>query len=141
MKKICLLILISFLNLNCHKKENKNIQKKENKILESINKSKIIFKSKILDLGNIKSNDSIISVKYYFTNISDIPAKIEYVSPDCSCTGFKSPENPILKDSVGIIELLFNKKNKFGHQKIYAIVKANTEEELYKLTLKMNIAE
>ena len=77
MKKICLLILISFLNLNCHKKENKNIQKKENKILESINKSKIIFKSKILDLGNIKSNDSIISVKYYFTNISDIPAKID----------------------------------------------------------------
>ncbi|MEN6456637.1 MAG: DUF1573 domain-containing protein [Prolixibacteraceae bacterium] len=51
----------------------------------------------------------------------------------------KFTKDTIMPGENGFIDLTYNIKNKIGAQKLYAVVKANTEARFYKLTFKMEI--
>jgi len=68
-------------------------------------------------------------------------ALIDYVNPDCICTSFDYTKKLIKKDSFGFINLVLNTNGKFGEQKIFATVKANTKEKFYGLILKVNVIQ
>jgi hypothetical protein len=72
-------------------------------------------------------------------NIGDNPLIIYGVNPDCGCTDFYLSNDSINPGDSAYIELVLNTEGKFGHQKIYAVVEANTDAKLYKLTLEADI--
>ncbi len=100
--------------------------------------AKLKFINKIHDLGDV-ANDTLLVIRYKFINTSNEILKINYVNPACICTAYTLSNNSILPNDTAYIELKFNTKEKYGKQKIYTIVSANTEVELYKLTLEANI--
>ena len=139
-----LLTIAFFLFLNCKKDSTVSSSSKTLHIDETSPKKKLgqlTFENRIIDLGEIPSDDSIIKIVYKFKNTGIVPLEIEYVNPDCTCTNYDYTKGNLYSENSGEINLYFDKKNKIGIQKIYTIVKANTEEEFYKLVFKMNIKE
>lgn len=121
-------------------------EKKEN--LSSLNTSRRLleltdleFKTKVIDLGNIIEGDSVVRANYVFKNSGDKDLLIEYVNPDCTCTDYDFSKDTIPSGKEGFVELTYNIKDKIGSQKLYAVMKANTEAQFYKLIFKLNILE
>jgi hypothetical protein len=97
--------------------------------------SKLIFENKVFDFGQIEQ-DTVISAVFIFKNTGKKNLIIDYVNPDCSCTDYYLSKDTISPEDTASIVLFLNAINKLGKVKGYTIVSANTEEELYKLTLK-----
>ncbi|MFV2016515.1 MAG: DUF1573 domain-containing protein [Candidatus Heimdallarchaeota archaeon] len=133
-------------NKTNNRKEIKTIERKER--LSSLNDSRrlteltnIKFDTKLVDLGEIKEGDTTLTGRYIFKNTGSHPLLIEYVNPDCTCTDYEFTKDTISIGDEGFINLTYNIKNKIGNQKLYAVVKANTDASFYKLILKLNIIE
>ncbi len=146
---ITLIVLVLFScreNNTSKQKETKTITEK--KRLSSLNNSRrlteltnIKFNTKLVDLGDINEGDTTLTGHYIFKNTGIHPLLIEYVNPDCTCTDYKFTKDTISIGDEGFINLTYNIKNKIGNQKLYAVVKANTDASFYKLILKLNIIE
>ncbi|MDO5979427.1 DUF1573 domain-containing protein [Flavivirga spongiicola] len=119
------------------KSEEKNID--SNKAAELVELAKMKFKTKIINLGTIPKGDSTVKGRYTFKNIGEAPLFIEYINPDCVCTGYEHTKDSVAIGGEGYIDLTFNIKDRVGSQKLYAMLKANTKEKFYKLTLKLDI--
>ena len=76
--------------------------------------------------------NTILIARYYFTNTGNDTLNIKKVSPDCICTGYHLSKNNILPRDTAYIELVFNTEHKYGEEKVYAIVEANTNVKMYK---------
>ena len=136
--KIFYVIAILILVLNCSNKENKE---QENQIKKDNNSiTKLEFINKITDFGNVPQ-DTILLSYFYFINTGDNELIINDVIPDCNCTGYKLSKDTVMPADTAYIKLEFNTEGKFGKQKKYTLVSANTKAELYKLTLKANIVD
>lgn len=136
-----LLIITCFLLLNCQKNEivSSPIKKSSAETSSEKKLGKLTFQEKNIDLGEITYSDSIIKIPYKYKNTGITAVTIEYVNPDCTCTNYDYTKRDLQPNDSGEINLYFDTKNKIGIQKIYTIVKANTEDEFYKLVFKMNI--
>lgn len=96
------------------------------------------FFQKVYDFGSVPK-DTILMAKYYFMNSGNDTLIIKKISPDCTCTSYHLSKNKILTNDTAFIELEFNTEHKYGAEKVYAIVEANTIAKMYKLTLKVNV--
>ena len=135
MRYILISVLLFFLYQCNHKKDNVNT-KNATPVYNSseINNSNLKFINKIVNFG-VLPKDTIVNAKYLFTNTSNEKLIINSVNPDCTCTGFNISKDTISSGDTAYITLHFNTANKYGSQKIYAIVSANTKVKLYKLML------
>lgn len=90
------------------------------------------FVNRIQDFG-VLPQDTTVSAEFYFKNTGKNKLIVDYVNPDCTCTGYELSKDTIAVGDSAFIRLDFNTKHKYGKQKIYTIVSMNTREELYKL--------
>ncbi|MDE5417934.1 DUF1573 domain-containing protein [Labilibaculum sp. DW002] len=102
--------------------------------------SSLIFINKYIDFGKVRQ-DTLLIGKYRFYNSGSDTLFIKYVNPDCSCTGYSLSNDTIQPLDTAFIELKFDTKEKLGFNKIYTTVRANTQTEFYKLTLKAYVEE
>lgn len=96
------------------------------------------FLNKVHDFGTIHK-DATLSAKYNFVNVGTKPVHIEMVKPDCQCTKYELSRKDLMPGDSAYIVLYLNTENKLGPQAIYSVVKADTYERMYKLTLKVDI--
>ena len=134
---------IFFITMLCFFCNNSLIEKKNYITSNKSNYEKkdfdLKFEKKIIDLGTFKSKDTLLKARYIFTNNGLNSLHIDYVNPDCTCTGYDYTKGEISKGKRGYVDLKYNIKNKIGNQKLYAIVKANTSQKFYRLILKLKV--
>ena len=126
----------SFRNVN---KEDLHVQKDSFPAEKMISTTKCRFLNRRVNFGRVY-NDTILYSKYYFVNTGDRKLIIDYVNPDCSCTGYSLSDDTVMVGDTAYIELMFNTEGKYGNQKVYTIVCVNTKHRLYKLTLLANVS-
>ena len=98
------------------------------------------IKEKIIKLNAVKVGE-VVKAYYTLYNTGKNPLFIEYVNPDCSCTGYEVSDSITLPgDSLQII-LKFNSKGKVGMNFMNTVVKANTSTALYTLGFVVNVLE
>ncbi len=100
----------------------------------------INFENKIVDFGEVVKGE-VLDAVYTFTNEGNSTLIIEYVNPDCTCTSHSVSNKEILPGEQGEVRLQLDTKDKYGKQKIFAVVKANTKTKFYRLLLKASILE
>ncbi len=103
-------------------------------------KEALIIRNKSVDFG-IVPEDTLLQARYVFLNTTDSVIAINYVNPECSCTGYRVSDYHIAPHDSIYVDLELNTKGKYGEQKIYTIVCAETETKMYKLTLKANVRQ
>lgn len=98
------------------------------------------IKEKIIKLNAVRARE-MATARYTLYNIGKNPLHIEYVHPDCSCTGYEVSDSTVVSgDSLQIV-LKFNTEGKGGVNFMNAVVKANTSIALYKLGFVVNVLE
>lgn len=109
-------------------------------ILNFKSEDELVIRKRTIDFG-VVSADTLLQARYYLINNTDSIIVINYVNPECSCTGYKISNYHIEpRDSV-YVDLELNTKGTYGEQKIYTILRAETETKMYKLILKANVKE
>ncbi len=98
----------------------------------------LLIRNKVFDFGTVKS-DTLLKARYYLINRGKTGIKINYVNPECSCTGYSVSNYHIKPNDSVYVDLTFDTKHKHGEQKIYTIISAETKTKMYKLTLKANV--
>ncbi|NER08674.1 MAG: DUF1573 domain-containing protein [Okeania sp. SIO3C4] len=102
--------------------------------------TEIEFKDKIFDFGEVQE-DSLLIHRYYFKNVGNEKLIIDYVNPDCTCTGFTLSNDTIMPMDSAYVELKYDTKDRYGKQKLFATMKANTETKMYAIILKANVID
>lgn len=87
-----------------------------------------------VDVGTARK-DSSVTGKYYFTNTGTKRLVIDFVNPDCSCTGFYLTKKEIEPGDSSCLVLKMSTKNKEGDIQINATISANTPTHFYKVSL------
>ena len=101
----------------------------------------LLIRNKVHDFGIVKSGNPL-NARYYLINRGNTDIKINDLRTDCICTEFFISNYTIQpKDSIYIELTLDTKSVPYGEHKIYAIVNADTDTKLYKLTLKAVITK
>ncbi len=99
---------------------------------------KLTFLEKTHDFGDI-TKDTILKARFRFINTGTDTVHIEYVRPDCTCTDYRLSRKNIAPKDTAYVELMYDTHNKHGLQKLYAIIKTDTPEQMYKLTIKVKL--
>jgi hypothetical protein len=123
MKIVLLFLFLSFIALFAASQTN------------TVKNNEMIIRKKTIDFGVVKQ-DTLLTAKFYLVNNSDRKIIINYVNPDCSCTKFLVSNYNINPHDSVYVDLSLDTKNRFGEQKLYTIIKAETNTKMYKLTLK-----
>jgi hypothetical protein len=87
-------------------------------------------------IGEVISTNN---VEITFVNVGTEPVRIESVHPDCQCTKYELSRPELMPGDSAYITLFLNTENKLGPQRIYSVVKADTYERMYKLTLLVDV--
>jgi len=103
----------------------------------SKSRNSLLLLNRVKDVGVIK-NDTPIKEKFYFVNVSNSDVEIDYVKPDCTCSGFTLSKNPIHPQDTAYIELVYNPKNDYGVTRVHATIKTKTKE-MHLITLKAKV--
>ena len=99
---------------------------------------KLKFLNKVHDFGTVY-RDTTLSARYTFVNVGTEPVHIESVHPDCMCTKYELNRRDLMPGDSAYITLFLNTENKLGSQQIYSVVRADTYERMYKLTLLVDV--
>lgn len=113
-----------------------NGDKVENK--KKIPLSSMKIENSVVNFGIIE-RDTVLSADFKLINTGKNDIVIEYINPDCKCTNYSITKMVILPKDTSIVTLQFDTHGKNYDQTIYTTLKANTEEQMYKLLLKANI--
>lgn len=122
-------LVMMFLLIGCNTQKNNQTDKP---------KAELTFNRKIVDFGEC-TDDTLLKTSFPFSNTGTSALIIKYINPDCSCTDYWLSHDTIQPGATGYIELYLSTNNKFGDQKIHAIICTNTEARFYKLTLLASI--
>jgi len=95
----------------------------------------ITFENPEYDFGTIKQGEVIEHV-FTFTNTGKSPLIIENASASCGCTVPEPPTEPIAPGETGSINVKFNSAGKMGQQYPTVTVRANTQPNLTKISMK-----
>ena len=113
-----------------------NGDKVENK--KKIPLSSMKIENSVVNFGIIE-RDTVLSADFKLINTGKNDIVIEYINPDCKCTNYSITKMVIPPKDTSIVTLQFDTHGKNYDQTIYTTLKANTEEQMYKLLLKANI--
>ncbi len=95
----------------------------------------ITFDKNEYDFGTIKQGEVVEHV-FSFTNTGKSPLIIENASASCGCTVPEPPKDPIAPGETGSINVTFNSTGKMGQQYPTVTIRANTQPNLTKISLK-----
>lgn len=98
----------------------------------------IKFDEDLYDFGTISQGD-IVEHTYEFTNTGDVPLIIENASASCGCTVPEWPKDPIAPGEKGKIQVKYDSKGKQGPQDKQITIRANTNPNFTKVSLKGNV--
>ncbi len=94
-----------------------------------------------IDLGEVEIGKTI-SQKYVMRNSGDQPLVVMAINPDCNCTDFKiSKWKADPRDSVVVSLFVNTADKKAGETELTTVMKVNTEERFYLLTLRCELVE
>lgn len=137
-----IILIASLIYYSCVEKNSINNQKTNHNaaVKKEIALADVKFATKRHDFGEL-SRDTVVEVLFPFKNISDNNLIVDYVDPDCTCTGYELSKDTIPPGDSATIKITFNTEHKYGQQKIYVITQMNTEIELYKLMFIANVVD
>lgn len=98
----------------------------------------ITFEETEYDFGTIKQGE-VIDHTFKFTNTGKSPLIIESATASCGCTVPQPPTDPIAPGETGEIDVKFNSAGKMGQQYPTVTVRANTQPNIVKVSLKGNV--
>ena len=107
---------------------------------ENTTQKSLMFLNKMVNFGDVTSDTTLLA-KFFFVNNGIEPVKIEYVNPDCTCTSYSLSQKTVNVNDTAYVELQINTSHKYGYNKIYSTMKADTHAQMYKLTIIFNITE
>ena len=94
---------------------------------------------KQLPLTEVRIKNKVVKLNAVRTGNN--PLFIEYVNPDCSCTGYEVSDSITFPGDSLQIMLKFDTTGKAGINFMSAVVKANTSTALYKLSFVIDVLE
>lgn len=132
-------ILYTLHNANAPKIETKrgSFEKRSNNINDTLITT-VKFSTKRVDFGIVPA-DTVLKAMFILYNTGEQCLKIESVNPDCSCTDYLLSKEIVEVGDSALLALIYNTKDKIGEQELQTIVKMNTREKLYRITLKANV--
>lgn len=114
-------------------------QQREN-LKDSVPITSLQFERQTINFGDVKQ-DTILTAIYIGKNTGTEPLVIYYVNPDCRCASYSLSKSIINPSDTLSINIKFDTANKIYEQRLNITVRANTHEEMYKLSLKANIID
>ncbi|WP_242926361.1 DUF1573 domain-containing protein [Pontibacter vulgaris] len=117
--------------------DNPNIAASE-PVVASENAPAFTFKETEYDFGTIKQGE-IVEHVFEFTNSGKSPLIIESASASCGCTAPEWTSEPVAPGASGKIKVVFNSTGKGGQQAPTVTIRANTEPNLTKVSMKGNV--
>lgn len=99
----------------------------------------LVFTKKVIDYGKV-SNDTTLTATFIAKNKSSQGVIINYINPECTCTGYSVSKYKIQPNDTVSITLTIKTVGKFGKEKIYAMVNYG-QKKMTKLTVKCDIYE
>ncbi len=115
---------------------NPNISSAEQQpAASSANAPAFTFKETEYDFGTIKEGE-IVEHTFEFTNSGKSPLIIESASASCGCTAPEWTSEPVAPGASGKIKVVFNSTHKAGQQSPTVTIRANTEPNLTRISMK-----
>jgi hypothetical protein len=94
----------------------------------------------VFDFGKIAEGEKV-AFNFRFKNIGSKPLVVTNASASCGCTVPEKPEKPVLPGETSYIKVVFDSKNKPGHQEKAIFVTANVKPEFPTLKLKGEVEQ
>jgi len=114
--------------------ENPNVAVTEN-VAASENAAVMTFEETEHDFGTIKQG-KVVDHTFTFTNTGKSPLVIENASASCGCTVPDWTKTPVAPGETGEIKVQFNSTGKVGQQAPMVTIRANTEPNIVRVSLK-----
>ncbi|MCC9136630.1 DUF1573 domain-containing protein [Pontibacter silvestris] len=118
--------------------ENPNVASEETNAVASADAPVMAFEETEYDFGTIKQGE-VVEHTFAFTNTGKSPLVIESASATCGCTAPEPPKEPIAPGEKSSIKVKFNSAGKMGQQYPTVTVRANTEPNIVKISMKGNV--
>lgn len=115
--------------------ENPNVASEGGTTTPSENAPIMTFDETEYDFGTIKQGE-VVEHTFTFTNTGKSPLVIESASATCGCTAPEPPKEPIAPGEKSSIKVKFNSAGKMGQQYPTVTVRANTEPNIVKISMK-----
>jgi hypothetical protein len=113
---------------------NPNVATTEN-VATSENAAVMTFKETEYDFGTIKQGD-VVDHTFTFTNTGNSPLVIESASASCGCTAPDWTKTPVAPGEQGQVKVQFNSTGKVGQQSPMVTIRANTEPNIVRVSMK-----
>jgi len=133
MNRIIIIFFAAVILISCNKKSEKKELETEsisNPLtadgeVDTTQMPKMIFEKDVYDFGKIKQGEKV-SYSYKFKNTGKSPLIISNATATCGCTIPKYSQEPLNPGEEGVIEVIFDSKNKTGLQNKTITVISNT---------------
>lgn len=135
---IILSVLFIGVSLNNMRTRDKKITSMVQK--DTIPMSNLAFSLKKVSFGKVP-DDTILKAKFLLYNTGEAALKIINVNPECSCTDYQLSKSEIIVGDSALLTICVNTQNKYGKQEIRTVLKANTPESMYLLTVLADVYE
>ncbi len=96
------------------------------------------FEQTEYDFGSIKQGETVEHT-FEFTNTGKTPLIIENASATCGCTAPDWTRTPVAPGDKGFVAVKFNSTGKVGQQQPTVTIRANTEPNIVKVSMKGNV--
>lgn len=114
--------------------ENPNVVATES-VTPSGNAAVMNFKETEHDFGTIKQGEVVEHI-FAFTNTGETPLVIESASASCGCTVPEWTKTPVAPGEQGQVKVQFNSAGKMGQQAPMVTIRANTEPNIVRVSMK-----
>lgn len=113
---------------------NPNVATTQN-VASSENAPVMTFKETEYDFGTIKQG-KVVDHTFTFTNTGNSPLVIESASASCGCTAPDWTKTPVAPGEQGQVKVQFNSAGKVGQQAPMVTIRANTEPNIVRISMK-----
>lgn len=96
------------------------------------------FDDTVHNFGNITDGQKATH-DFKFVNNGKTPLIISYAKGSCGCTVAEYPKDPIAPGESGVMKVLFDSKDKSGHQEKSVSITTNSKRGLHTLYIKADI--
>ena len=136
MKRLVFIVLTMTVFFSCDIKRKDKIAddaaKKFEQALKDTTEVQLI--DSVYNFGKV-TEGSKVEYNFRFKNIGKKPLLVTNATASCGCTVPEKPEKPIMPGEVGFIKVVFNSKNKIGHNEKTIMVAANVNPEFPEMKL------
>lgn len=117
--------------------DNPNVAATEN-VAPAENAPVMEFKETEYDFGTIKQG-KVVEHTFTFTNTGKSPLIIENASASCGCTVPEWTKTPVAPGEQGQVKVQFNSTGKVGQQAPMVTIRANTDPNIVRVSLKGSV--